>query len=119
MKLLLCHNYYIHSGGESLVFENEIHGLQKQGHEVVLYTKTNQDIQRLSLSERVKVFLSGYHSKRTKTEITSIIERERPDVALVQNIFPLISPSIYMTSLFPECTDHSGCLQLPFCVPLR
>lgn len=96
-KLLLCHNHYIHPGGESLVFENELNGLRKRGHSVSLYLRSNQETEHLPLHQRIRLFLSAYYSLQTRREVTNLLKREKSDVALVQNVFPVISPSLYTT----------------------
>jgi len=96
-KFLFCHNYYIHPGGESLVFENEHKGLEAHGHAVALYTRSNLETENLSALKRLGVLAAGYYSPRTRREITELVRREQPDVAIVQNVFPLISPSVYTT----------------------
>jgi len=97
IKFLLCHNYYQQAGGESLVFENQVHGLRSMGHEVVLYTRQNEELIQPGLARKAHTFLSAYSSRQTAAEIETIVRRERPDVAMVQNVFPLLSPSVYTT----------------------
>lgn len=94
-KILFCHNFYQHAGGESLVFENEVAGVQANGHAVSLYTRDNLDIGRMNTVRRARVFLSAYSSGRTVRELRALVEREQPHVAVVQNVFPLMSPSTY------------------------
>ena len=96
MKILLCHNYYQNPGGESEVFEAEVQGLQSMGDTPVIYARKNAEIQQLPAREKVGLFFSAYHSHRTVNELQDIIQRERPSVAIVQNVFPLLTPSIYL-----------------------
>ena len=94
-KLLLVHNYYQEPGGESSVFDSQVRGLREHGHEVVLHTRTNEDILRLSTLGKVSAVASSYFSRGTRDELMQLVERERPAAAIVQNVFPLISPSAY------------------------
>lgn len=96
-KILLCHNYYQYPGGESLVFENEIQGLKQNGHEVILNTLRNESIGQYSRGQKTKLVFSAYGLSRVNYKLRELIEREKPDVALVQNVFPLLSPSLYTT----------------------
>jgi glycosyltransferase involved in cell wall biosynthesis len=96
-KLLLCHNYYQEAGGESIVFDNERRGLEARGHAVVTYTRDNSEIAEMGALAKASLLPSAYFSSRTRREITRLVERERPDAAVVQNVFPLISPSAYTT----------------------
>ena len=93
-KILLCHNYYTEGGGESSVFENEVTGLTEAGHSTVRYIKENSELKDLNFFERIKVFGNGYYSRQNYKEVITTIRREKPDIAIVQNIFPMISPSI-------------------------
>jgi glycosyltransferase involved in cell wall biosynthesis len=96
-KLLLCHNYYRHAGGESVVFDTERRGLEDRGHPVVVYTRDSAEIDGLGAAGKASLLPSAYFSLRTRRELTALVRRERPDAALVQNVFPLISPSAYTT----------------------
>lgn len=97
MRILLCHNYYLHPGGESEVFEAEAKGLRQNGQELIIYTRQNVQIEKLPMFSKVGMLFSAYYSVRTSRDLKTIIQKEKPDIALVQNVFPLISPSIYMT----------------------
>jgi glycosyltransferase involved in cell wall biosynthesis len=97
MKILLCHNYYQQPGGESEVFENELKGLRRMGIDVILYQRSNHEIEKLSLVGKAKLCSSAYASLRTDRELRALVAKEKPDVALVQNVFPLVSPSAYQT----------------------
>jgi glycosyltransferase involved in cell wall biosynthesis len=96
-KLLLCHNYYQEAGGESVVFDNERRGLEERGHAVVTYTRDNAEITSLGPLGKAALVPAAYYSSRTRRELTRLVERERPAAAIVQNVFPLISPSAYTT----------------------
>jgi len=95
MKILLCHNYYIEPGGESLVFQNEIRGLRERGHKVITYTRNNLETIDYSIYNKATLPFSGFYSRRTQLDISHIVKQEKPEVSIVQNVFPLISPSIY------------------------
>ncbi len=95
LKILLCHEYYQQAGGESVAFENELHGLQELGHPVVVYVRQNAEIKDMNFRQRAEMFPAAFFSRRTYREITRLVQKENPDIALVQNVFPLVSPSIY------------------------
>jgi glycosyltransferase involved in cell wall biosynthesis len=97
MKILLCHNHYSQPGGESEVFANEVRGLRERGHELIIYTRGNDEIAKSSVGSKLELLFSAYHSRRTQRELQAIIRAKSPDVAYVQNVFPLLSPSVYTT----------------------
>ena len=47
MKVLMCHNYYQQAGGEDQVFADETWLLRDNGHEVIKYTRHNDDVDQL------------------------------------------------------------------------
>ncbi len=92
MKVLLCHNYYQHRGGEDEIFEEEGKLLEAHGHQVVRYTRHNDEIRKM---RSLAVARQTLWSPRTYRELRGLIKRERPDVVHCTNTFPLISPSAY------------------------
>jgi len=92
MKILLCHNYYQQRGGEDQSFEDEAWLLESHGHDVIRYTRHNDDIADMS---RRHVATQTIWNRRTYHELRSIIQREQPDVMHCTNTFPLISPAAY------------------------
>jgi len=95
MKILLCHNFYQQRGGEDQVFADEGELLQSNGHQVVRYTRHNDDIDQQG---RLRVVAQTIWNRRTQDNLSEIIERESPDVMHCANTFPLISPSAYYTA---------------------
>jgi glycosyltransferase involved in cell wall biosynthesis len=95
MRLLLIHNYYREKGGENAAFDLLVRLLREQGHDLAQYSRHSMTLDRLSIRERVKAFAAGFHSSRTVREVTQLVRSHRPQVALVQNVFPLISPSVF------------------------
>ena len=96
MKILLCHNYYKTRAGEGLVFEHEKNLLLDKGNDVQTYTRDNIEINSFSTGRRLSSFKNGFSNKKTQNDIDRIIADSRPDVAHIHNVFPLISPSIYV-----------------------
>ena len=77
------------------MFENAVRGLREMGAEVFVYQRHNDEIAAFSAPEKLGVVFSAYYSARTARDIRNIIREHKPDVALVQNVFPLLSPSVY------------------------
>ena len=95
MKILICHNFYQSRGGEAQTVFRDRELLEKKGHSVILFSRDNQEINNYGLIQKIKLFLGIFFSFKTWKKIKRIIERQRPDIAHVHNVFPLISPSIY------------------------
>ena len=96
IKVLLCHNYYQQTGGESSVFEAEVNGLRSYGHPIVLYNRYNSELDHMNTGQKLAMISMAYFSPKTRNDIQALVVREKPDLAIVQNVFPLISPTIYI-----------------------
>jgi len=92
MKILLCHNHYQQPGGEDQVYADEGWLLESHGHEVIRYTRHNDDVDRLG---RLRLAEQTVYNRETAAELRELIARRRPDVMHCTNIFPLISPAAY------------------------
>jgi len=82
-------------GGENAVFQNLCRVLQRVDQEVEVYSRNNLEITNLSIKSKVLVGAEAFFSLRTWREVRSLVQKKRPRVAIVQNVFPLISPSVY------------------------
>jgi len=97
MKILICHNYYRSSApsGEDAVAENEINLLKEQGHEVLTFTRFNDDLDDSSLLKKISIAKNTIWSSPTYTELTKYLTEHKPDIVHFHSIFPQISPSAY------------------------
>jgi len=92
MKIIVCHNYYQQSGGESQVFSNEVNFLRRNGLEVVEYVRNNDELRGMS---QLSIMRNLFWNPQVYREIKEIIRREKPDILHVHNFFPLISPAVF------------------------
>jgi glycosyltransferase involved in cell wall biosynthesis len=95
MKILIVHNHYQQAGGEHTAVGAQIDLLRQHGHLPILYTKDNAIIREYRAYEKAQFFSRAVYSRQTYNEVRQLVERERPDVAHVHNVFPLISPAVY------------------------
>lgn len=97
MKILLLHNFYQSSSpsGEDGVYRNEVELLRKNGVDVVIYERHNDEINKYELWEKFFLPFINIWSKKTYNEVRNLIKKEKPDVAHFHNIWYLISPSAY------------------------
>ena len=93
-RVLMVHNFYQIGGGEHTVFQNEVQLLRDHGHEVVEYTRSNDELKKSKI-KLVLSPLSTMWSFRTYREVKKIIKEKKIDVVHCHNTFPLISPSVY------------------------
>lgn len=95
-NILLVHNYYQIPGGEDTVVANEKKMLEEHGHEVLLYSRNNAEIRKMSKMQ--KIFLLPFitvFNVRTFRDIRKIIKDNNVDIVHVHNTLNLISPSVY------------------------
>jgi glycosyltransferase involved in cell wall biosynthesis len=93
MKVLLVHNLYQQPGGEDVVFSLERQMLERAGHQVVVYRRTNCEVH--SVSWRPALALKTIWAADARRDFVGILSREKPDVVHVHNTFFMVSPSIY------------------------
>ena len=97
MKILFIHNFYQQFGGEDSVALSERRLLESHGHEVLFWTRHNDEIKSYSVLEKASFFSETIYSRRTVRDITDAVARFKPDLAYIHNVYPLISPSLYFT----------------------
>ena len=95
MNVLLVHNRYRQAGGEDAVFRAERRMLEKRGHEVAVYERSNDEIDGYDGLRRGSLPLRTVWAWDSRRALEALIRRRRPDVAHFHNTFPLISPAAY------------------------
>lgn len=95
LKVLMVHCYYRDLGGENLSFEAEVRLLRSRGHEVVVYSRDNREIDTLDPLKKGRVALRTVWADDAYGDLQALVRRERPDLVHFQNTFPLISPSAF------------------------
>jgi glycosyltransferase involved in cell wall biosynthesis len=99
MKIIMVHNTYREAGGEDVVFENEKRLLQRNGHTVIPYVRSNLELQDTHLLDRIATATQMIWSAKTRHGFAAILDAESPDIVHVHNTFMAISPSIYSVCL--------------------
>ena len=91
----MVHNYYQIPGGEDTVVANEKKMLERHGHKIILYTRSNSEFKKKKLWNKFLLPFITVFNIKTYREIKKIIKKEKIDVIHVHNTLPLISPSVY------------------------
>ena len=72
MKILLVHNFYREPGGEDAVFAQEQRLLERKGHRVITYTRSNEEaVKSLSL---LKTIVSAQDSRNAIEQLLGMRE---------------------------------------------
>jgi glycosyltransferase involved in cell wall biosynthesis len=95
MKVLLCHNYYRHPGGEDSAYLAERDLLAHFGHQVLEYVRRNEEIRVDGFLSKTSLGFQSIWADQSMRDIRDLLRRERPDIVHFHNIFPLISPGAY------------------------
>jgi glycosyltransferase involved in cell wall biosynthesis len=95
MKILSVHNMHQHRGGEDVVFEQEKRMLERGGHTVVVYHRTNHEIGQLNIVDQLDLAKRTIWASDSLAEFDALLAVEKPDVVHIHNTFIVISPSIY------------------------
>lgn len=97
-KVLMVHNFYQIGGGEHTVFKNEVEMLRENGHEVIEYTRSNDEFKNSKIKMLLLPFTTIW-SFKTYREVKRIIKEQKIDIVHCHNTFPLISPSVYYAAI--------------------
>lgn len=91
----MVHNAYQQAGGEEIAFESEKRLLERNGHEVPTYVRSNTEIQNASLLDWIGIAPRIVWSSKSRNEFAALLDSKRPEIVHVHNTFMVISPSIY------------------------
>ena len=92
MKICMVHNEYGKLSGEEIMVSRTVDLLQDNGHEIFTYFRKSSEIK--TAGNKVRALLSGIYSRKSRQQFREIIKQNRPDIIQVQNVYPLISPSV-------------------------
>jgi glycosyltransferase involved in cell wall biosynthesis len=99
VKIILVHNAYQQPGGEDVVFEQERQLLERAGHQVVMYRRSNHEMEGYSAVQRLALVPKAVWSLETRREFAKLLAEEKPQVVHVHNTLTMISPSVYWACL--------------------
>lgn len=92
MKILIVHNNYGKYSGEESVVDKMAEMFRNHGHKVFFYRKTTEGV-RESLSGKIKGFLSGIYSPSGVRGMREALNKYKPDIVNIHNLYPFISPA--------------------------
>jgi len=93
MKLLIIHNFYTHLTGEDLLVKDISQLLKNSGMiKVAEYYKYSQDFHNSSWIKKIIALFQGNIPFYVSGELRATLDREKPDIALIHNLVPLINP---------------------------
>ena len=93
MKILMIHNNYAKPSGEEHASQGIADLLEQNGHTVSWYRRSSEEIIGSKFGQ-LKAFFTGIYNPNSVKEIRKVLDEINPDIVQVQNLYPLISPSI-------------------------
>lgn len=95
MKILVIHNFAQEYNGEGAYVTSLIKLFRSYGHQVVLFIKDSKSLPT-SLLQNISIAVNMFQSNKIRIELNKVISDAKPDVAHIHNIYPLITPVIYL-----------------------
>jgi len=95
MRILLIHNFYRNRGGECHAVYAQQHLLEQNGHQVIPFSADSSDLMRASFGQNLLAATGVRGNNRISRDLQKLIQIEKPDLAHVHNVFPILSPKIY------------------------
>ncbi len=92
-RVLLVHNDYARPSGEESAVQSIADLLLANGHDVCWFRKSSAEL-LASKTKKLQAFFSGIYSPQSRREIGAFLDETPVDVVQVQNLYPLLSPSI-------------------------
>lgn len=92
MKIALVHNFYRIFGGEDAVVADLEKLLTAQGHQVCRFCRDSHELG--GVTGAIKAFAAGVWNPFAARRFAAFLDREKPDLVHIHNLFPLISPAI-------------------------
>ena len=93
MRVLLIHNLYQQAGGEDTVFEQEISLLRAHGVTVEALIFSNDAFEG-TLMNKIGAVTRTLHNQQSARRVQRVIDRFRPDLVHIHNLFYTASPAI-------------------------
>ena len=93
--ILFVHNTYRLRAGEDVVADEIVRILEERGHRVVKCIASSREVERWPAPKKLRAGLQTLYSIPVHQALRRLVGRERPAFALVQNVFPLLTPSVY------------------------
>ena len=101
MRVVYVHNEYGKFSGEEAAVDRISELLKNHGHEVIRFNRKSSEIPNMGFG-KILAFFSGIYSRGSRKQMCKIIQGYQPDIIQVQNLYPLISPSVLL-----EANQHN------------
>jgi glycosyltransferase involved in cell wall biosynthesis len=90
LRILGVHNYYLRPGGEDTSFAQEMGLMERRGHQVVRFTRRNDE---LSGRSAIRMAADAVWNRKSYRSLRDVVRKNRIEVVHFQNTFPIVSPA--------------------------
>ena len=94
MRILYIHNDYAKPSGEETAAEAIVALLREHGHEVSWHRRSSAEVAGSALGQ-IKSLFTGVWNPCEAHRVKRVVSESKPDIVQVQNIYPLLSPSLF------------------------
>lgn len=94
MKILYVHNEYAKPSGEEHAAGELVSLLREHGHEVRWFIRSSAEISE-TFYGKMKAMAAGIYNPFAAKALAKVLDEYSPDIVQVQNLYPLISSSIF------------------------
>jgi glycosyltransferase involved in cell wall biosynthesis len=95
VNILIIHNSYQQPGGEDVVVAQETRLLERHGHRVSIYKRSNDELDELSFGQRLGLIGRIVSASDSTFAVRGLLRDLKPDIVHVHNTFAMVSPSVY------------------------
>lgn len=93
MKICLVHNAYGEVSGEEIAVSALQRNLSRHGDVVATYFRSSAELRNCALG-KAKAFVTGIYNPIARRDFARFLDRAKPDIVHINNLYPLLSPSI-------------------------
>ena len=94
MKILYIHNEYGKTSGEENASKEIVDLLKSHGHEVRWFKRSSEEVY-FNFRGHIKAFFTGIYNPSTPRKLAKVLDEYQPDIVQIQNIYPLLSVSLF------------------------
>lgn len=94
MRVLYVHNEYAKPSGEEHAAGELVKLLEEHGHEARWFTRSSAEINH-STAGKIKALAAGIYNPFAARRLANVLDEFKPDIVQVQNLYPLLSSSIF------------------------
>ena len=98
MKILQVFNRYLERGGEEKSVERIANHLEASGEEVIRFWISSEEWTGPDAPSKLGQVRALFYNREMERRLEAEIGKQKPDLILTHNIFPVVSPAVYVVA---------------------